>query len=175
MRPSAPPAFRLETEGSPFRNVLSASGVLLAAALLTGCPTPPTPKQKANEAADELNDAARWGRLDVAAGRSAPNERDAFLKRHAGWNNGLRIVDTELAGLSLDDPVHATVRVDVSWLFDDDTTLRVTRLEQKWSDAEGNWVMESEKRIGGALGLFGEKIDRGDKKKDTHFPTRTIR
>ena len=35
--------------------------------------------------------------------------------------------------------------------------------------------MESEKRIGGSLGLFGEKIDRGDPKKDKHFPTRTIR
>jgi hypothetical protein len=136
---------------------------------------PPTPKEKANEAADELNQAARWGRMDVAAQRSAAGDRDNFFKRHATWHADVRIVDTEMAGLAMTDSSHATVQVDVSWLLIDDPTLRVTRLEQKWSDAKGSWVMDSEKRIGGSTGLFGEKIEHGDKKKDTHFPTRTIR
>lgn len=162
---------------SPVRNRLRLSlfGLVLVAPLLSACPMPPTPREKASEAAEELNQSARWGRMDVASRRSAPVDRDAFFKRHAGWHNNVRIVDTELAGLAMTDSLHATVQVDVSWLLADDPTLRVTRLEQKWSDAKGDWVMEAEKRIGGSLGLFGEKIKHGDAKKDVHFPTRTIR
>lgn len=155
--------------------VLRALAVLLVAPWLSGCPMPPTPREKASEAAEELNQSARWGRMDVATRGITPDARESFLVRHKGWHNDVRIVDTEIAGLAMTDSNSATVHVDVSWLLSDDPTLRLTRVEQKWSDAKGGWLLQSEKRVGGSTGLFGEKIDHAEKKKDTHFPTRTIR
>lgn len=118
--------------------------------------------------------AARWGRMPEAMSRTAPNARNEFAKRHASWHTHLRIVETELAGLNMKDATHATVQVDVSWMFSDDPTLRVTRLEQTWSDEEGKWVMLTEKKLDGDPGLFGEKVDRAKERKDKHFPSRVI-
>ncbi len=145
--------------------------VLLAAA---GCMGPQTPQGKADEAIREFNEATRWGRMDIALGVASSEHREQFMKNHASWHNSLRIVEAELAGLQLSDATHAKVQVDVSWTMSDDTTLRVTRLEQTWIDDEGKWTLTSEKRIAGAEGLFGEEIDRDEPKKDSHFPTRVI-
>ena len=143
--------------------------------MTTGCLTQQTPAAKATDAARELNSAMRWGRTDVALERSSAEDREDFMKRHEGWGSSQRILDSEVASLQMLDPTHAIVQVDVSWLLDDDTNLRTTRLEQKWSDADGKWVLEEEKRIGGANGLFGEDVERADERKDKHFPTKVIR
>lgn len=144
--------------------------------LLAGCPTPPTPAERAGDAARELNLAARWGQVDIAAGLAADDERQEFLGRRALWGGQVRILDTELAGIQLEDPSRATVFVDVSWVRVDETTLRVTRLEQKWTDRSGGWRMIEEKRQGGDLGLFGEEVERGGTPRPpAHFPTRVIR
>lgn len=150
---------------------------LLLATLLfvTGCPAPETPYTKANEAAREMNLAARWGRMDIALERADPETVQEFVKRHAKWHGEIRIVDTELAGLVLTEPTKAEAEVDVSWTLDDDTTLRVTRIHQKWHSKEGKWYVFEEKRQSGAEGLFGETVERKEKPKDTHFPTRVIR
>lgn len=170
MRPSAP-VFPLEqTTLSPFYQLLGALGVLVAT---FGC-MPPTPAQKASEAARELNWDARWGKMEQAVGRSSQANRAAFMKNRAEWHDELKILDTELASLDMQDATHAIVQVDVSWNFEDDPTLRVTRLEQKWSDADGSWAMTGEERISGDLGLFGEEVERAEKTRDAHFPSRTI-
>lgn len=155
------------------RAVLVAALVFGAAASLGGC-MPPTPAQKASEAARELNMGARWGKMDEAMGRTSRTERPRFAKRRANWHTNIRIVETELVGLNMKDGTHATVQVDVSWMFSDDPTLRVTRLTQEWSDAEGKWIMTSEKKLSGDPGLFGEKVKRAEKQKDKHFPSRVI-
>lgn len=170
MRPLAP-VFPLEqTTHSPFYQLMGALGVLAAT---FGC-MPPTPAQKASEAARELNWDARWGKMEEAVGRSSKSYRANFLKNRKDWHDELRILDTELASLDMQDATHATVQVDVSWNFVDDPTMRTTRLEQKWSDADGKWVMLSEQRMSGDLGLFGEEVERAEKSRDTHFPSRTI-
>ncbi len=145
-----------------------ASIVLLAACM------PPTPAQKATDAARELNMAARWGRMNEAIGRTDPKERAGFAKRHANWHTSVRIVETELAGLNMKDATTATIQVDVSWMFSDDPTLRVTRLQQEWSDAEGKWVMLSEEKLSGDPGLFGEEVKKAERNRDKHFPSRVI-
>ncbi len=118
--------------------------------------------------------AARWGKMDEAIALTSPAERAGFSKRHALWHGKLRIVETELAGLNMKDPTHATVQVDVSWMFVDDPTLRVTRLEQSWSDKDGKWVMLKEHHHSGDPGLFGEDVEKADKDRDRHFPSRVI-
>jgi hypothetical protein len=149
--------------------------MLLSATAAPACFSHQTPAGKATDAARELNGAMRWGRTDVAIERASPKDREDFLTRHAGWGNQQRILESEVTALQMVDPTHAVVHVDVSWLLDDDTNLRVTRLEQKWSDADGKWVLEEEKRVGGAEGLFGEDVERAEGKKDKHFPTKVIR
>lgn len=154
----------------------ASNAVLLVLLLaLPGCPTPDTPYTKANEAAREMNMAARWGRMDIATERADPKTVVAFMKRHAKWHGEIRIVDTELAGIVLTAPTKAEAEVDVSWTFEDDTNLRVTRIHQKWHSIEGKWYVLKEERQSGAKGLFGEEIERKEKPKDTHFPTRVIR
>ncbi|GEM_PF-485526 len=174
MRPIAPPMDLASQPKSPLARLLSVAGLLIAiAGTGAGC-MPPTPAQKATDAARELNMAARWGRMDEARDRTAPENLAEFRKHHANWHGELRIVETELAGLDMKDATHATVEVDVSWMFDDDPTLRVTRLTQEWSDEQDKWVLDSEKRLSGDPGLFGEEVVRMDKKKDKHFPSRVI-
>ncbi len=168
-RPSAPPSTELTTAVQR----LVAKLAVAAAVLLVSC-VPPTPAQKATEAARELNMAARWGRMNEAINRTDPKERADFAQRHSNWHTHVRIVETELAGLNMKDGTTATVQVDVSWMFSDDPTLRVTRLEQKWSDAEGKWVMLSEEKLSGDPGLFGEEVEKAEKRRDKHFPSRVI-
>jgi hypothetical protein len=144
--------------------------------LLVGCPTPPTPAERASDAARELNMAARWGNVQVAAGLTVDDLRSEFLKKRASWGGPVRIIDTELAGIELQDSSNATIYVDVSWVRIDETTLRVTRLEQKWSDKGGAWRMKAERRQGGDLGLLGEPVERdSDPRPAAQFPTRVIR
>ena len=170
MRPPAP-AFPLSnSRATPFTQLLGALGVVAAT---FGC-APPTPAQKASEAARELNLGARWGKMQDAVQRASKGNRATFMKNRAQWHNKVRILDSELASLNMDDATHATVLVDVSWNFADDPTLRVTRLSQKWSDSTGKWVMLSEKRTSGDEGLFGEEVKKAEKTRDKHFPSRTI-
>ena len=170
MRPVAPPYPAFSPRPTPLSQLLGVVGVVAAT---FGC-APPTPAQKASEAARELNWDARWGKMQEAILRSAKDNRDTFMKHRAGWHTTLNIVDTELASLDMHDATHATVQVDVSWNFVDDPTFRVTRLTQSWSDAEGKGVMLSEERVSGDLGLFGEEVPRVETPRDRHFPSRTI-
>lgn len=173
MRPSAPPVDFKPRHASPLGRMLGITGVVLASLSAVAC-VPPTPAQKASEAAREMNMAARWGKMDEALSRTDPENHSKFSKDHEQWHGKLRIVETELAGLNMKDATHAVVQVDVSWMFHDDPTLRLTRLSQEWSDAKGKWVMVSEKHLGGDPGLFGEDVDKVEKKRDKHFPARVI-
>lgn len=149
--------------------------VFLALGLfLAGCPTPPTPLDKASETAREANMAARWGMMNVALQKTAPELQADYLERHSKWHAETRIVDTELAAIALVDGTHANVQVDISWTLEGTTTLRVTRVEQVWENGKGGWKMTSEKRIGGAIGLFGEEVKSAEPQRDRHFPTKVI-
>jgi hypothetical protein len=168
--PARTSSFRALRPIAKLGRVLAGTGLV---ALMLAC-APPTPAQKATDAARELNMAARWGNMTEAMGRADPKVRLEFAKKRATWHSNVRILETELTGLNMKDATHATVHVDVSWMFSDDPTLRVTRLKQEWSDAEGKWVLLAEKRVGGDLGLFGEEVKKAEKRQDKHFPSRVI-
>ena len=100
----------------------------------------------------------------------------SWIKPFQSWVHfGPRSLETELAGLYMVDATHAIVEVDVEWLLDDDTNLRSTRLEQKWTEKNGKWLLMEEKHVSGAEGLFGEEVERDKPRRDTHFPTKVIR
>lgn len=150
---------------------------LLLATTLGACMAPPPTSQRVMDAAREMNTAARFGRLDVAASLAAEGARKAFLERRATWGRDVRVLDVELTGMSMQDEHNAVVEVDVAWVASDDTTLRATRVAQVWSDHDGGWQLVRERRASGDLGLFGEPRPPAPTTghRDVHFPTRTIR
>ncbi|HEY5373405.1 MAG TPA: hypothetical protein VIK01_06945 [Polyangiaceae bacterium] len=149
---------------------------LACATLLGACMMPPPASEKATDAARELNVAARFGRIDIAAGLAASGARDEFIKRRATWGGDIRVVDVELGGLSMPDSSHAVFQVDYAWMRMNEDTLRSTRVAQKWSSTKGGWALDSEKRVAGDVGLFGERVDvMRPPQHDTQFATKVIR
>ncbi len=149
----------------------------LAAVLTTlaGCMTPPTPAERVTDAAMALNVAARFNQLDVAVSHASVAARPDFIKRHAAWGQSLRIVDVEMASLSLPESDRAIVLVDYAWIRNTEGTMRATRVEQIWKDDAG-WHLVREKRVAGDVGLLGEPMpDALPPQPDKQFATRTIR
>ncbi len=137
---------------------------------------PPSPAARLTDAARELNIATRFGRMDIAVGRASKPTRKVFLERRASWGHELRVLEVELAGLSMKDAHHAVVDVDVQWMRMNESSLHVTRLAQVWNDDDGGWQMTREKRIAGDMGLFGENVEvLRPEHHDAHFPVTTIR
>lgn len=147
----------------------------LALSSAPGCMTPPSPAERVTDAAMELNLAARFGQLDVAVARTKDSQRADFMKRHAAWGRTLRIVDVEMASLSLPESDRAIVLVDYAWVRNDEGTMRSTRVEQHWKD-DGGWHLVRERRIAGDVGLLGEPAPAAaPRRPDKQFATRTIR
>jgi hypothetical protein len=141
---------------------------------LGGCMTPPTPAERVTDAAMALNIAARFNQLDVAVSHAASKERPEFMKRHAAWGQSLRIVDVEMASLSLPESDRAVVLVDYAWIRNTEGNMRATRVEQTWKDDAG-WHLVAEKRLAGDVGLLGEPVpDAPPPQPDKQFATRTI-
>jgi hypothetical protein len=151
--------------------------VLLFAASQGCVLQPPGPAEEASDAARELNTTARYGELGGVLGMTSVAMRKEFVSRRAEWGKLVRVVDMELASLSLDDREHANVLVDFSWTRIDQGTLKTTRVLQVWQNETGTWLLVREKRVSGDLGLFGEavaSIESGPRP-DVQFPTRVIR
>jgi hypothetical protein len=154
------------------RKVVLAFACIMA---LGGCLIPP-PSERATDAARELNIASRFGRMDIAVSRTSPGIRDEFIKRRSAWGGELRIVDVELASMSMPDSEHAVVLVDYAWVRMSEGTLRSTRVSQNWRSTTGSWQLEREQRLTGDLGLFGEPVQFiTPPRRDAQFATKVIR
>jgi hypothetical protein len=115
-----------------------------------------TPMQRAQDAANEFTTAARFGRTDMALERVAKDEREPFLRTHGAWGTALRIVDCEILAMRLTDKEHAEAVLAVSWHRMDESEMRTTQIAQRWADHRGAWLLDSEERAGGDVGLLGE-------------------
>src|SRR6186713_3718307 len=100
--------------------------VLFGLTTLGACMTPPSPAERVTDAAMELNLAARFGQLDVAVARTQKTLRADFMKRHAAWGQSLRIVDVEMASLTLSESDRAVVLVDYAWIRNNEGNMRAT-------------------------------------------------
>jgi hypothetical protein len=152
----------------------------LSGLLLVGCFAPPPPSARVADIARDVNEAARFGRMDVALEHTADGARDHFAKHRAKWGNEVRVLDFELSSLNMKDSEHATVLVDIQWMRVDEDLLHLTRVEQTWRGASGDhgWSLVRERRIGGDIGLFGERVARlepPEQHGDVQFPSKTIR
>jgi hypothetical protein len=154
-----------------------AAAVLGALALIqVSCLAPQGPASRATDAARELNLAARFGRMDVAVGRTSAGARSSFLERRSEWGKNVRVLDVELAGMAMKNPQNALIYVDVAWVRMDEGALRTTRVAQTWRDADSGWQLVREQRVAGDVGLFGEYVERArPAHRDVQFPSKTIR
>ncbi|HEV8245714.1 MAG TPA: hypothetical protein VGP93_08095 [Polyangiaceae bacterium] len=143
---------------------------------MSSCLAVPPASERATDAARELNLAARFGRMDVALSNTAGAARKNFLARRAQWGHSIRVVDVELAAMSMADSDHAEIQVDYSWTRMDEGLLHTTRISQNWEDSGNGWKLVREKRLVGDLGLFGEPIasPAGEPHPDVQFATKVI-
>ncbi|HTV20042.1 MAG TPA: hypothetical protein VMG12_15265 [Polyangiaceae bacterium] len=149
---------------------------LMMGMLLGACMPSQVPAREVSEVARDLNLAARFGRMDLAAEHTSEAHRKRFLESRAEWGTDVRVVDVELAQLNVPDSEKAEVIVDVSWVRIDEGLLRSTRIKQNWQNPGGGWQLDGEERIAGDFGLLGENVMiLRPEMRDTHFPTKTIR
>jgi hypothetical protein len=143
---------------------------------LGACMPAQVPAREVSETARNLNLATRFGQMDMAAEHTSEAHRKQFLESRADWGREVRVVDVELAQLSVPDSEKAEVIVDVSWMRMDESLLRSTRIRQNWANPGGGWLLDSEERIAGDVGLLGESVTiLRPEAHDAHFPTKTIR
>ena len=129
---------------------------LLAALALAGCLGNSTPAGRVQEAAQDLNTAARFGRMDIAMDRVGKELREEFAKHHAAWGGQVRVMEAEFAGLNMKDKENAVLYVQVTWQKLTESDLRTTTLVQTWKDERGTWRLQKEERTSGDYGLLGE-------------------
>ncbi len=131
---------------------------------LSACVPPPGPMEKLTNAAYDLNNATRFGRMDIAASFVVGHAREDFLARHRDWGRDTRIVDVELSGLRMVTPDTAAVSLAVSWHHISSSDMHTSYIAQKWRSTGQGWQLAVEQRSSGAPGLF--KAPPADKTKN---------
>jgi hypothetical protein len=107
------------------------------------------------ETARDMNMNARFGRMELVVEQVDPAYKAEFVRRHRGWGSRVRVADTELIGMRYDEKESESM-VNVSWYDVTEQELRGTTVRQKWKNKRGDWLLLSEERTEGDLGLFGE-------------------
>jgi hypothetical protein len=107
--------------------------------------------KKLSEAVYNLNDQARWGRIDDAVPFVDVPFRERFADQHRRWGNEIQLADSEVLNIRLSgDSANASAFVSYSWYEMNDMTLHETTLLQQW------------KARGRSFALAGETVVRGD-------------
>jgi len=107
-----------------------------------------SPSSRLNESVHWMNDAARWGRIDLAIQYVEPAFRDRFLQTHQQWGRKIKVADVDLVRIEVDpisdDVDKAVVLVSYSWYKLDTMTLHQTVIRQFWRDIEGDYRLGAE-------------------------------
>jgi hypothetical protein len=106
--------------------------------------------KKIGDAVNNLNNQARWGRINDAALLVEASYRDTFLDHHRLWGSEIQLADTEVVNIQIaDDSKHASAFVTYSWYAMADMTLHETTLRQQWSAVRSTFALSSEAVVGG--------------------------
>lgn len=104
-----------------------------------------SPTRKLNEAIRDMNDASRWGRIDLAVQFVEPTYHSNFLKARHRWGRQFRIADVELVRLDIDsEQDQAIAFMAISWYRLDQMTLHHTVVRQVWNEYDGHYRMSGE-------------------------------
>ncbi|MBX7194529.1 MAG: hypothetical protein K1X94_20905 [Sandaracinaceae bacterium] len=100
-----------------------------------------------------LNDEARWGRVDLAAGRCARAYREAFVRSHRRWGRTIAIGDVEITNIAMQQG-GAQSLVTYSWIDQSTQELHATTVRQSWVGEGDGFSLAGEDIIGGDEGLY---------------------
>jgi hypothetical protein len=126
---------------------------------LVACAPPAGSLASAEQAAQELNVDARFGRSEFVMDHVAPDARPDFAMHHRAWGTAIRVADIELTGVRSHGEHEVEVMVRVAWYRPEEQELRVTTLQQGWRDKDkSGWQLVTEQRLEGDVGLLGEPI-----------------
>lgn len=130
---------------------------LVAVALCAGCTLSNlSPQSRFSDATYQVNDAARWGQLDLASEHVAPAYRSLFLARRAEWGERVNIAEVEVVHMHIDrDRDRAYSIVNLSWT-NDGITLRKSVLSQVWAMRRGTFRLFEESVKSGDKALFAQ-------------------
>lgn len=145
-------------------SLVRASLLSLACVLGTGCTlSNMTPQARFQDAAHTLNDAARWGQVDIASRYVAASYMDSFLSRHRNWGEQISISDADLVRLKLaEDRGKAMSEVSVDWYDTHGIDTRRTVVTQQWESHRGSYVLIGEVVRSGDPRLFAEDLKPED-------------
>jgi hypothetical protein len=137
-----------------FLLLVLAAGIVLSA--LSGCFLGNSgADKKLSDVVNNLNDQARWGRLNDAALLVQHDYLEAFLDRHRQWGSDIQLADTEVVNIQLaPDSEHASAVVNYSWYAMSDMTLWETTLRQVWNARNNSFALASEAIVRGNPALF---------------------
>lgn len=133
----------------PYARILPVIGSIfaLSACFLAGAGA----DKKISEAVYNLNDQARWGRIDDAALLVDVPYRQRFVDLHRRWGSEIQLADSEVQNIRLSaDSAQASAFVTYSWYEMNDMTLHESTLHQEW------------KARGRSFALASEVVVRGD-------------
>ena len=100
-----------------------------------------------------MNDEARWGRVDLAAGRCARSYREAFVRSHRRWGRTLAIGDVEITNMAMLQG-GAQSLVTYSWIDQSTQELHATTVRQSWVSEGDGFRLAGEDIIAGDDGLY---------------------
>jgi hypothetical protein len=119
-------------------------------ALVGGCSSGLTDRDKLVESLTLYTDAMRWQQWDQASNHLAPERRKEFLARHDELPDRIDVTDVEITRrITAPDGRVATVVVALSWLDKADPVVKKTVLEQRWELRGSSWVLGKERRLRG--------------------------
>ncbi len=129
-----------------------------------------SPERRLQEHVHMLNDEARWGRVDMAAMRCAPEYRAEFVARHRMWGRGIRIGDADVTNIAMGDPNMSSL-VTYSWI--DESTMEMTEsvVRQDWHSQGDGYKLVGEEVLGGETGLFAPPLEEPS---DGDSPSTTV-
>ena len=116
-----------------------------------------SPETRMRDAVIELNEGARWGRMDVASGHVAPGFRPQFQASHIRWGRDIQIADTEILGMSPntdDEGAGAFSRIAVRWYDESTMVLANTVIRQTWQKHKQTFLLTGESVESGHPGLL---------------------
>jgi hypothetical protein len=156
----------MSLSGSFARGVLSASAVALVALLLTfgtACSLIQSisPETHLSDQVHQLNDEARWARVDLAAMRCDPRYRPVFLASHRRWGSAVRVADADITNLAMGHDGEATSLVTYQWVDERSMELFATTVRQRWTgNGEVGFHLVGEDIVAGEARLY-EEVEGG--------------
>ncbi|MDH3200354.1 MAG: hypothetical protein OEM15_05620 [Myxococcales bacterium] len=116
-----------------------------------------SPETRLRDSVIELNEGARWGRMDVAAGRVSPVFQNQFRLSHMRWGRDIQIADSEILAVNAhtdEDGSGAVSRVAIRWYDHETMVIAQTIVRQAWQKHKQTFLLTNESVESGHPGLL---------------------